>query len=198
MGHIWSGIYSVMGSSMVENVYCDFTKLPSEAGFQQWIGFVDVKSVPNYFYGQLNGDFTTPDTPIPFRKIFLNVGGGMNETTGIFTAPVNGKYFFSLSGIVQIVGSPNSPDPTTPRPKDFILYMFKNGVIIGSSYTDESNLSTQFENYSLQSTLDLITGDQIWLEIANSSSIGYVYMYSGCHFTVFLMEQTEIFQLLVL
>ncbi|EFX70845.1 hypothetical protein DAPPUDRAFT_327713 [Daphnia pulex] len=48
-----------MGSSMVENVYCDFTKLPSEAGFQQWIGFVDVKSVPNYFYGQLNGDYNT-------------------------------------------------------------------------------------------------------------------------------------------
>ncbi len=32
IGHIWSGIYSVMGSSMIESVYCDFTKLPSAPG----------------------------------------------------------------------------------------------------------------------------------------------------------------------
>jgi hypothetical protein len=32
IGHIWSGIYSVMGSTMMESVYCDFTKLPDDAG----------------------------------------------------------------------------------------------------------------------------------------------------------------------
>ena len=32
IGHIWSGIYSVMGSAMMESVYCDFTKLPSDTG----------------------------------------------------------------------------------------------------------------------------------------------------------------------
>jgi hypothetical protein len=32
IGHIWSGFYSVMGSSMMESVYCDFTKLPDDAG----------------------------------------------------------------------------------------------------------------------------------------------------------------------
>ncbi len=32
IGHIWSGIYSVMGSAMMESVYCDFTKLPDDAG----------------------------------------------------------------------------------------------------------------------------------------------------------------------
>ena len=26
IGHIWPGIYSVMGSSMMESVYCDFSK----------------------------------------------------------------------------------------------------------------------------------------------------------------------------
>ena len=31
-GHIWNGIYSVMGSAMMESVYCDFSKLPSDAG----------------------------------------------------------------------------------------------------------------------------------------------------------------------
>ena len=27
-----NGLYSVMGAEMVESVYCDFTKLPSDAG----------------------------------------------------------------------------------------------------------------------------------------------------------------------
>jgi chromosome segregation ATPase len=30
IGHIWPGIYSVMGSAMMESVYCDFNKLPSD------------------------------------------------------------------------------------------------------------------------------------------------------------------------
>ena len=32
IGHIWPGIYSVMGSTMMESVYCDFSKLPSDPG----------------------------------------------------------------------------------------------------------------------------------------------------------------------
>jgi hypothetical protein len=33
MGHIWNGIYFViMGTAKIESVYCDFTKLPNDAG----------------------------------------------------------------------------------------------------------------------------------------------------------------------
>jgi hypothetical protein len=32
IGHIWNGIYFVMGSSMMESIYCDFTKVPQDAG----------------------------------------------------------------------------------------------------------------------------------------------------------------------
>jgi hypothetical protein len=32
MGHTLSGLYSVLGIAMVESVYCDFAKLPSDAG----------------------------------------------------------------------------------------------------------------------------------------------------------------------
>ena len=32
IGHILSGLYSVMGTRMVESVYCDLTKIPSDAG----------------------------------------------------------------------------------------------------------------------------------------------------------------------
>ncbi len=31
-GHSLSGLYSVMGNAMVESVYCDITKLPSDLG----------------------------------------------------------------------------------------------------------------------------------------------------------------------
>ena len=32
MGHTLNGFYSVMGSAMLESVYCDFSKLPSDSG----------------------------------------------------------------------------------------------------------------------------------------------------------------------
>jgi hypothetical protein len=32
IGHTLNGLYSVMGAKMVENIYCDFTKLPSDSG----------------------------------------------------------------------------------------------------------------------------------------------------------------------
>jgi hypothetical protein len=32
IGHIWNGFYSVMGTAKMESVYCDFSKLPEDAG----------------------------------------------------------------------------------------------------------------------------------------------------------------------
>ena len=32
IGHIWNGFYSVVGSAMMESVYCDFSKLPTDPG----------------------------------------------------------------------------------------------------------------------------------------------------------------------
>ena len=32
IGHTLNGFYSVVGSSMMESVYCDFSKLPSDSG----------------------------------------------------------------------------------------------------------------------------------------------------------------------
>ncbi|EFX82884.1 hypothetical protein DAPPUDRAFT_316257 [Daphnia pulex] len=66
IGHTLSGIYSVMGSAKMESVFCDFTKLPDDAGFQKWIGYVDVKSVPVHFYVQRNSEFYTIGIPITF------------------------------------------------------------------------------------------------------------------------------------
>jgi hypothetical protein len=42
IGHSLNGLYSIMGSKMVESVYCDFTKLPSDAGKENI-------STPNFY-----------------------------------------------------------------------------------------------------------------------------------------------------
>ena len=42
MGHTLNGFYSVMGSAMLESVYCDFSKLPSDAG-KCFYSFLKVK-----------------------------------------------------------------------------------------------------------------------------------------------------------
>jgi hypothetical protein len=45
-GHISSGFYSIKGSAMMESVFCDFTKLPSDEG-KYFYHFIVEK---NYFY----------------------------------------------------------------------------------------------------------------------------------------------------
>ncbi len=39
IGHTLSGLYSVMGAEMVETIYCDFTKLPTEPSMQIMVTF---------------------------------------------------------------------------------------------------------------------------------------------------------------
>jgi hypothetical protein len=40
IGHTLKVFYSVMGSAMMESVYCDFSKLPSDAGKHWFVKFI--------------------------------------------------------------------------------------------------------------------------------------------------------------
>jgi hypothetical protein len=42
LGHIWSGLYSIMGINMVETVYCDFSKISENPGKSK----IDLNSTP--------------------------------------------------------------------------------------------------------------------------------------------------------
>ena len=134
------------------------------AGFQTWIGYVDVKSSPVYFYVQRNSPiFNTIGTPIPFDVERLNVGGAMNLTSGKFTAPRDGIYSFSFSGLMYF--------PPSSSTVFLEVYMYLNGSFIARGRADEVGTVSQYETISWQSTLNLKAGDQIWIEI-NSMSTG--------------------------
>jgi hypothetical protein len=69
------------------------------------MGYADVKSAPVHFYVQRNSYFDTKDTPIPFHLARLNEGNAMDLTSGKFTAPRPGIYFFSFTGTARFESS---------------------------------------------------------------------------------------------
>ncbi|XP_046454475.1 uncharacterized protein LOC124202220 [Daphnia pulex] len=185
IGHTMSGLYSVMGAEMVESVYCDFNKLPSDTGFEKWIGFADVKSSPAYFYAQRNSSFNQTNLPIPFDIAKVNIGGALDLQTGIFTAARSGTYFFSVSGLANI--------PASSSGMNFWIGLYLNGNRIGTSYSVEISTASQLKPYSLQSTLNLEAGDQVWVQIWKTGDPTGVYLYDDInhytHFNGWLLQE---------
>lgn len=157
IGHTKSGLYSVLGSKQVETVYCDFTEATDGPGFQKWIGYQDVKSMPTYFYVQKTKRFSAKNTPIPFERAILNIGGAMNLESGKFKAPVAGTYFFSFIGLVQY------PITSTVL-NELSVMLYQNGQVIGRGQLNEVDAVNNIYYLSpvtVQSTLMLKAGGMV-------------------------------------
>ncbi|KAK4004506.1 hypothetical protein OUZ56_006240 [Daphnia magna] len=180
VGHSLSGLYSVIGNAMVESVYCDFTKLPNDAGFQKWIGFVDVKSSPTYFYVHLGQRYNQSFTPIPFPNEKLNIGEAMNLQSGKFTAPRTGIYSFIFSGHIRF---------QSHSYERAYCFLFKNGYNIQESIVDQTGPGWEYEPLILQSTLALELGDQIWVQLGDLGPGVTLYENTYTYFSGLLLEE---------
>ena len=154
---------------------------PFFAGFQTWIGQVDVKSSPVYFYVQRNADFNATNTPIPFDVEILNVGGAMNLTSGKFTAPRDGVYSFSFNGLAWF--------PASSSAVLVDVNMYLNGNFIGRGWADEVGSAGQYEAFSFQTTFNLVAGDQFWLQIYRFTTGAYIRGGFYTHFSGHLLEE---------
>jgi hypothetical protein len=152
-------------------------------GFQRWIGFDDIISSPTYFYVQRKYvSFNQTNTPIPFDVEILNVGGAMDLQSGKFTAPRTGTYFFSLSGLGYF--------PASSSRLSMDICLTKSGSRIANGHSSStSSSSITYETFSLQSTLQLQVGEQIWAEIFSISAGAYLDGNKYTHFTGWLLQE---------
>ena len=148
-----------------------------------------MKSAPVYFYVQRNSSFTTIGK-IPFHSARVNEGNAMDLNSGNFTAPRRGIYFFSFTGVLLCLSGSTSCD--------LRVGLYKNNFLVSSAIVsyDQSPLS-------LQSTMNLIKGDQVWVKIERMTSETSLYDFGTSnyppyptttythytHFTGFMLEE---------
>ncbi len=113
-------------------------------------------------------------TTVTYDVERLNVGGAMNTRSGKFTAPRSGTYFFSFTAIASFRATKTDDALITVS-----LKLNNNNIGSGKSSSEDKNTGT----YSIQSTLSLSAGDQIWVAITYRDKSGL--QDDGAHYTHF-------------
>jgi hypothetical protein len=104
----------------------------------------------------------------------------MDLSSGKFTAPRTGTYFFSSTTLIGF--------PTSTSMSYLLLGFYLNGVEIGRSWNDEAyTVVSQEVPVVVQSTVNLQQGDQVWLQIIAIST--GVTIHSVKSFTGWLLQE---------
>ncbi|KAK3603049.1 hypothetical protein CHS0354_015740 [Potamilus streckersoni] len=93
-----------------------------------------------------------PIDTIKFRDVKLNVGGHYNETTGLFKAPVNGRYFFQLILTIE--------ERETPKEFTANIVTGKSASSIATIYLNPKHGTSR---KSVHVIFNLEEGQEVWI-----------------------------------
>jgi hypothetical protein len=126
--------------------------------------------------------FTKEKIPLPFKEARINTGKGMDLSTGKFSAPRTGFYFFSFTGLAEF--------PLASTSKNLGVRLVWDGTTVGYAWVSEQHtFKDQSSPLTLQSILYLKSGQKVWLEINTISTGVKLYASYYTHFTGFLLEE---------
>ncbi|KAL4239190.1 hypothetical protein ACF0H5_000007 [Mactra antiquata] len=113
--------------------------------------------------------YITKGQKIIFDTVNLNIGGCFEKTTGVFTAPINGLYLFSVS--IESYASNNK------------AFLACNGAALSQIALYPSTLdSYRYDQASTTATVQLKVGDRIWIEHSSNN-----------HFTTYVGDMQSSF-----
>ena len=118
-------------------------------------------------YGNSGGTSFNSVTVVPYNQIVDNVGGHYDPTTYTFTAPIDGKYFFSASFLEYPSASTGS----------ITFWCSKNGAGYNSSYPMSRGPLTSQQTLGWHGHVSLSAGDYIQAKIEGTGT----YYTSGGH-----------------
>ena len=184
MGHTLSGFYNIKSSNtQIASTYCDFSKSSAEKGYETRYGFVDVKTSPVHFFVTRTSSWSKIGT-MPFEKEYLNLGGGMNLTSGVFTAPKAGIYAFTFKGTGYGLGS-NSNGPYAGYG---VVYLQRNGSDVAKSVSQINGaISNTWTTVPVHGTFKLNKGDRITIRHGGGTILSDIF--SNVQFTGSLLEE---------
>ncbi|KAI4883099.1 hypothetical protein NFI96_004963 [Prochilodus magdalenae] len=126
-------------------------------------------TIQSAFSAALNAVFPPPNLPVAFTRVIYNVQQHYNPNTGVYTAPVNGIYILTYH--------------LTASTRALKVGLFWNYQPVVKS-TEVSELGST----SQQVTLHLSAGDQVWVQVRDSSSNGmYTSSESSSTFSGYLL-----------
>jgi len=130
----------------------------------------------DYFYEDVSSD-----TVLVFNKAFINIGGGFNTSTGVFTCPVAGRYYVRYD--LQVLWNPNL---TT----DSVVYLLLNGAqVTMSRMWDSSTASHAWGVIGAGLVLQLELGDEVKVRTGRNSRFYWRFDYGyACMFTGYLLK----------